>query len=196
MDTNVRPDARASGRLLFPIDDAGQPIEPNPHFDDWDVTPHAYFTVGVGHVQLGDVVLGGTHQVEGFGRSEQRGTEARRFDLQYVVARSMEYSARLILPLDHLLEVKRYTPDIVGKHRWAWVKLPAGIVRNGEEDQVGEVVTYKAGLVPDYGKHTASCCCKTHNEPVNADGYEVASTMCDDCVESWETDHEVVRHFA
>lgn len=166
-----------------PKDDAGQPIEPAPYFHDWDQTPHAIFPMtAMSAVTLGDMVLGGTHQVDGIGRAEQRGTPAVRLDLEYRVTRTMEVSARLILPVDHLLEIKRYFPE--AGHRYAWVKL--------YEDQRAP-----ATLIPDYGRAAQYCCDLKVNglsDELNQHGYELSSVMCDRCVDSWETDYEVVRH--
>lgn len=182
----------------LPTDDEGKRIEPNPHFDDWDVTPHAYFHVGASKVMLADVVFGGTHQVEGIGRAEQRGAEAFRFDLQFVVSASIQPTARAIVPTDQTLEVKRYFP---GGPKLAWTKCHDGDVQHAN-GQV-EHATYPAGLVPDYGSDTSRCGCGGPEVPgilltdePNADGFEYASTMCDACVDSWELDHEVVRHLA
>lgn len=76
--------------------------------DDFDPTPHVIRYMRVEDVDLGDMVLGSTHQVEGIGMSEQRGKPAIRLDLHYVVGPVGESSARLILPYGHELEVKRY----------------------------------------------------------------------------------------
>jgi hypothetical protein len=154
-----------------PRDDLGKPIAPEPYFHDWDDTPHAIFTVGVGQVDLGDMVLGGTHQVEGKGRAEQRGVPAVRLDLEYRVTKTMEASARLILPVDHQLEIKRYFPN--AGHRYAWLQL-----REGE---------HQASLVPDFGDRTDLC-------DVNPQGYDTGVTVCDDCIDSWRIDYEVIRH--
>lgn len=139
-------------------------ITPNPHFDDWDMTPHAYLYTRIDRVELGDLVLGGTHQVAAFGVAQQRGADARRLDLTYVAGSSAEETARLILPTDHRLEVKRY---LAGPHLWAYVLL------DGAEDE-------GAALVPDFGFDALSC---NHTD-----------TMCDGCAGQWMTDHVVVRH--
>lgn len=177
----------------FPIDELGQPVEPDPYFDEWDQTPHAHFVVGVAHIRLGDVILG-THQIDGIGRANQRGTDAFRLDLEYVVSRSLETSARLVLPIDHQLRIKRYSPET--PHRWAWVKMYPAIVVNA--DGKSETMTTPAALQPDYGSNSDRCGCGTSkgNPPVevNEDGYEGSTTICDACVDSWEQDHEVVRH--
>lgn len=171
-----------------PRDDLGKPIEPNPYFHDWDQTPHAIYTVGIGHVELGDVILGGTHQVEGKGRAEQRGVPAVRLDLEYVVGQTMEGSARLILPIDHQLEVKRYYPEAMGRYHFAWVKL------DNEDD------AYPAGLIPDYGSNAQFCCAikdaGVGSDELNPHGFDLSQVMCDGCVDSWATDHEVIRHNA
>jgi len=78
-----------------------------PRVDAWDTHPHEIRFRPIEEVQLGDVVLG-THQVDGIGRSEQRGHPAIRLDLRYVAGPTEEESARLILPRGHELEVKRY----------------------------------------------------------------------------------------
>lgn len=169
---------------FVPINDIGERIEPNPHFDDWDHTPHAYFLVGIGHVQLGDVVFGGTHQVAGIGQANQRGMEARRLDLDYLAAPSMEPTARAIIPIDQLLEIKRYAPN--APFTWAYTKC------HDDGDR-----SFPAGLVPDYGKDTARCGCELHADvapDVNEDGFDAAETMCNSCVGSWSLDHAVVRH--
>lgn len=176
-----------TGLPTAPLDDKGQPYEPAPYFHEWDPTPHAiYPNVNVSSVKLADVVLGGTHQVEGFGRAEQRGTEAIRLDLRYLVTGSMECTARLILPVDHSIEVKRYYPEAAGRYHFAWVKL----------DSEGE--TYPAGLVPDYGTDAAMCCPRGSGQPksdgLNPHGFEPWQTMCDHCADSWDIDHEVVRY--
>lgn len=165
-----------------PRDDVGSLVAPAPQFHDWDRTPHGIFPlVGLGHIELGDVVLGGTHQVDGIGRAEQRGAAAVRLDLVYLVGPTMEQSARLILPVDHQLEVKRYFPDTPGGHRYAWIKLDS-------EDH-----DYPPSLIPDYGDDVDRC---AHNNAQNPDGYEAGTTLCDSCVESWDIDHEVIRHEA
>lgn len=151
--------------IRLPRNDLGDAIEPVPYFHDWDETPHALFQVGVAQVELGDVVLGGTHQVEGIGRAEQRGTPAIRFDLQLVVSASLEATARLILPLDHQLEIKRYYPELLGRGHLAWIR------------DAGD--TTDARLVVDLRRETDSC--------------DHATTMCDGCVDQWETDYEIVR---
>ena len=169
---------------FVPIDDAGGKIEPNPHFDKWDVTPHAFFHIGVAHVQLGDVVLGGTHQVAGIGQANQRGMEARRLDLDYIVAPSMEASARIIIPIDQLLEIKRYNVNV--PNTWAYVKCHDDAER-----------TYPAGLVPDYGTRSDRCGCAEvdgKTQDFNEDGFDASETMCNDCASSWALDHTVVRH--
>lgn len=122
--------ATMNARVSPLLNASGVPVEPAPYFHEWDETPHAMFTIAVTQVNLGDVVLGGTHQVDGFGRAEQRGTEAIRLDLNYLVGPSLESTARLILPVDQMLEVKRYYPD---GPRLAWVKEapdPAGLIRD------------------------------------------------------------------
>lgn len=186
-DTLSRGNAPLSERnplpATLPRDDTGAPIEPAPYFHDWDDTPHAIFpTVGLGAVELGDVVLGGTHQVEGKGRAEQRGTAAVRLDLNYLVGQTMESSARLILPVDHQLEVKRYFPEALGRFRYAWTKDVGG--------------DRPAALVPDYGSQVQLCCGFDHgpNDDLNPHGFGAGSTMCNSCVDSWELDYEVVRH--
>lgn len=180
MNTPVERDAYPADA---PRDDLGQPIAPAPYFHDWDQTPHAVFPlVGVGHVRLGDVVLGGTHQVDGIGRAEQRGTGAIRLDLRYLVGPTLEETARLILPIDHQLEVKRYFPD--AQHRYAWIRLDA------------EDAAHEPTLVPDYGHRTSHCCALRRGgsgADLNPDGYELSRIMCDLCVGSWEADYEVVR---
>lgn len=164
-----------------PRDDLGKPVEPAPYFHDWDPTPHAiYSLVGMGHVELGDVVLGGTHQVDGKGRAEQRGTAAVRLDLSYLAGQTMEQSARLILPLDHQIEVKRYYPD--AGHAYAWISLL-------ENDDFGPTI------IPDYGSDTARCCGGgLKGDELNPDGYEASQTMCDECADGWSIDYDVVRH--
>lgn len=173
-----------------PRDSSGKPVPPAPYFHEWDPSPHGIFpNVEVGNVRLGDVILGGTHQVEGIGRAEQRGAPALRFDLQYLVGPTMEATARLILPTDHQLEVKRYITGPDGRsladHRYAWIRLDS-------EDHPAEPT-----LIPDYGHRVTHCCalkkCGSAADDLNPDGYELSQVMCDLCVESWDVDYEVVR---
>lgn len=152
----------------------GQFVVPEPHFDQWDQTPHGYFILGVHSVRLGDVVLA-THQVDGIGQAEQRGTPARRFDLQYVVGASTQATARLILPLDHQLLVKRYLP---APHGWARVEVKESYPQS-----------VPAGLIPDYGLRVDLC-----ETDVNIHGYEPSQTICEACAPSWGEDYTIVRH--
>lgn len=193
MSTNIR-----HPQALAPVDDRGKAIEPNPHFDTWDPTPHAYFNVGIAQVTLADIVLGGTHQVDGIGRSEQRGFEARRLDLAYVAGPSMQDTARLVIPIDQLLEVKRYLPT--PGHRLAYVKIRPEASGYRDAEGVHHAIDNPASLIPDYGSDSARCGCLGDGMgrgedagDVNSDGYETGSTMCDSCAASWALDHVVVR---
>lgn len=159
----------------------GELVAPEPFFDDWDPTPHGHFFVASADVQLADVVLG-THQVDGIGVANQRGDEARRLDLAYVVGASVQPTARLILPLDQQLRVKRYLPA-PGGHDWAYVNLRETVELDGGR-------TLPAGLVPDYGHDVQRCC----GVELNPHGYETGQTMCDECADSWADDYVVVRH--
>lgn len=170
--TSIRPGTlKVSPFTGHPLDDVGQLIEPEARFHDWDLTPHAIFIVGAAHVKLGDVLMG-THQVDGIGRANQRGAEAFRFDLDYVVAPSIEATARLIVPIDQQVEIKRYDPS-AGGHLYARVQVPG----------------YPAGLVVDFGSNVAQCACNG-----GPDTDEPGSTMCDNCIDSWGIDHDIVRH--
>lgn len=186
---NATPRSIPAVHRDFPVDGRGNAVDPEPHFDRWDPTPHAYFMLGVTQVRLSDVVLGGTHQVDGIGRADQRGAPAVRLDLTYVAASSEQPSARVILPTDQTIEVKRYTSPSL-PHRWSYVRL---------NDESVDLSHARPGLVPDYGADTARCGCGTPDQPgfasdgLNADGYDYSSTMCDECAGSWALDHEVVR---
>lgn len=177
--TAWRPDAPQHPPTA-PKNDMGEYVAPEPHFDDWDQTPHGIFIVGIDKVALGDVVFGGTHQVEGIGRANQRGSEAFRLDLNFVVAPSMEPSARAIIPIDQLVSIKRYFPT--PGHGYAWTRLT----------DTAEQKQWPARLLPDYGSGTEFCCDRDQNT-VNQHGYDASATMCDVCVDSWELDYEVVR---
>ncbi len=172
------PPTTTAPRVHFPTDGEGKLVAPEPMFDQWDETPHGYFFLNATAVQLADVLLG-THQVDGIGLANQRGVDARRFDLEYVVGPSAQPTARMIVPLDQQVRVKRYLG--VGEPRWAWVEM--------KDDAWGGLPAKPdASLVADHGAATELCC----SSGLEDDG----TTMCNDCAESWAIDYKVVRHSA
>lgn len=64
--------------------------------------------VPVAEVRLGDVLLE-TYSVVGIGSANQRGKDARRFDLELLedYETDLTTSARLIVPIDHQIGVSR-----------------------------------------------------------------------------------------